>query len=504
MDAFFDSIASLLGDQVSGDHIKLVTCLIGTYPLALVYRKLPAENPTSRHVFSIAYVLFTMVYMLKFYTGAIHTGFTALFTYFFVKYYHGKSGPYINFVIALLSMSICHIDRQLKGYVGDTKLDYSGIMMVLIFKVSSFGFNVADGRYGAVTDFNKRMKIDRYPSLIEYFGWLCFFGGFYVGPTCEYMDYYRYTNYFFLSSDKHLSPYKPALKKVLLGVIFAGLMSTIGAKYTYFRMMEVDYLAMPFYKRFIAFELSGFVTRSKFYCVWMLAEGSCILSGFGYNGIREGKHRWDRLTNIDWYAIETAQSMRYLSNRWNRSSNTWIRHYVYFRLATPESKNTIFALVASYTTSSIFHGFYSGYYLFFVGFSIFQILDRRMRKILRPLVMSAEDSQKPLPGWKKLYDIAGYIISLRAGCALTAPFELLYLSRVVTVWGSVYYFHLVAYAVLWILLLILEPTFLRIQERRLDQAAFKKSTKTVIHQDHNDIDQIVQKLSVKYEMDKSK
>ena len=53
MDGFFDDTATHLGDQVSGDHIKLVACIMVTCPLALIYRKLPAESPTSRHLFSI-------------------------------------------------------------------------------------------------------------------------------------------------------------------------------------------------------------------------------------------------------------------------------------------------------------------------------------------------------------------------------------------------------------------------------------------------------------------
>ena len=68
--------------------------------------------------------------------------------------------------------------------------------MVAIIKSSSFGFNVTDSRIAAasgtttINAHNKRMKITKYPSLIEYFGWICFFGGFLVDPTSEYMDYY--------------------------------------------------------------------------------------------------------------------------------------------------------------------------------------------------------------------------------------------------------------------------------------------------------------------------
>ena len=121
--------------------------------------------------------------------------------------------------------------------------------MMLTIKLSSFGFNVADSRNGAITDYNKRMKVEKYPGLIEYFGWLCYFGGFFVGPTCEYMDYYRYTNFFFLSPDRKISPYIPTLRLVAFGLFFACVTAFVGPSYNYYRLLDDDYLALPLYKK---------------------------------------------------------------------------------------------------------------------------------------------------------------------------------------------------------------------------------------------------------------
>ena len=120
MDGFFDNIATHLGDQVSGDHIKLIACIMVTYPLALVYRKLPADSPTSRHLFSIIYACISMTYVLKLYIGFVHIAITAILTYTFMKYYNGKNGPYINFVLAMISMSIWYI--HIKNQVNHTPL----------------------------------------------------------------------------------------------------------------------------------------------------------------------------------------------------------------------------------------------------------------------------------------------------------------------------------------------------------------------------------------------
>jgi lysophospholipid acyltransferase len=39
--------------------------------------------------------------------------------------------------------------------------------------------------------------------------------------------------------------------------------------------------------------IAGFAVRFKFYGVWELANGACVLSGLGYEGVdKEGKAKW--------------------------------------------------------------------------------------------------------------------------------------------------------------------------------------------------------------------
>ena len=127
--------------------------------------------------------------------------------------------------------------------------------MVAIIKFSSFGFNVTDGRKPAaeivttMSAYNERFKVTKYPSLIEYFGWICFFGGFLVGPTSEYMDYYRFTNTFSLSNKKNISPYVPALRHIIVGIISAATVVFVGDKFNYVRMLDDPFLNLPLYKK---------------------------------------------------------------------------------------------------------------------------------------------------------------------------------------------------------------------------------------------------------------
>lgn len=104
MDSFFIKIANMMGGQVNTDHLKLLTCVLSTYPLALLFNKLP--NPLTKHLLSIFYTCFVLLIVLKSWIGFIHLTSTSLFTYFFMKFYHRKNGPWINFFVIMLSMSI--------------------------------------------------------------------------------------------------------------------------------------------------------------------------------------------------------------------------------------------------------------------------------------------------------------------------------------------------------------------------------------------------------------
>lgn len=96
----------------------------------------------------------------------------------------------------------------------------------------------------------------------------------------------------------------------------------------------------------------GLTTRSKYYGVWTLTDGACILSGLGYNGVdSNGRARWDRVTNIHPHELEVAQNSRAFLENWNVNTNNWLRNYVYLRV-TPKGKKPGFrSSMATFGTS---------------------------------------------------------------------------------------------------------------------------------------------------------
>ncbi|CAO3597992.1 unnamed protein product [Absidia cylindrospora] len=482
MDALFNKLAGMMGGQVNTDHLKLLTCLFATYPSAFIFNALP--NPLMKHLFSIGFSTYVLLGILRSWLGFFHITATCLFTWLFMKYYHGKRGPWINFFVIMVSMSICHLDRQFSGVQGDVALDYSGALMVVIMKLSGFGFNVIDGRTkdkSTISSFHQRMQVDPtcYPTLITFFGWMFFFAGMLAGPAFDYMDYIRLltlplneTSPAPLTEKQRkipLSPWKPVsiiflkVTIMILGLIY------IHPTYNYEALTSRNYLAMPLMQRLIFVQLTGTLTRFRFYTVWFLTEGACMLVGLAFNGFDENdRPLWNRVVNAN-LNTDWAQCFKVLVERWNSGGNRWLKHYVYMRLAPPpgsKQKPGIKPLFFTYLISSLWHGFLPGYFVYFLSAGLLQYVGGLMRRTVRPLMMTP-DMKKGLPVIKTLYDIAGAILTVGCINILSASFMLLNSHKYMTAFSSVYYYHyLIALAGI-IVYYTTKSTLIPMQKRRI-------------------------------------
>jgi lysophospholipid acyltransferase len=105
MDAFFIKASSLLGGKVVPDHLKLAFSILFTYPCALLF-KYHLKSNQIKHVFSIIYTSFIMLFVLKLYDGFIHTVAIAALSYYLMKYCHHAKVAWINFTFVMFSMSV--------------------------------------------------------------------------------------------------------------------------------------------------------------------------------------------------------------------------------------------------------------------------------------------------------------------------------------------------------------------------------------------------------------
>ena len=104
-----------------------------------------------------------------------------------------------------------------------------------------------------------------------------------------------------------------AFKKFLLGFFWAFLLLQSDKFVTMEYMFSPEFVQYHgLFYRIIYMWILGFTFRLKYYTIWTIAEGACILCGIGYNGVdpETGEFKWNRVQNIDPWSFETGQNVR--------------------------------------------------------------------------------------------------------------------------------------------------------------------------------------------------
>lgn len=80
------------------------------------------------------------------------------------------------------------------------------------------------------------------------------------------------------------------------------------------------------------------------------------------------KVKWNRVSAVRVWDIEFSYKVKDFLDAWNVSVHTWLKYYVYLRLIKKDKKGIqIIPILTTFVVSAIWHGFYPGYYLFFIS-----------------------------------------------------------------------------------------------------------------------------------------
>ncbi|GAQ41122.1 lysophospholipid acyltransferase [Aspergillus tubingensis] len=452
----FEYPANATGASV--DELKLIASFLLSYPLAGLLKRIPDAQPWKKNAFIISVSLFYLVGLFDLWDGLRTLFYSAAGTYLIAYYIDGSLMPWIGFIFLMGHMSISHIYRQI---VNDPQaIDITGAQMVLVMKLTSFCWNVHDGRLPQtqLSDPQKYAAITQFPTILDYTGYVLFFPALFGGPSFEYVDYRRWLDTTLFEVPPGTDPSKvpptrkkrkiprsgtPATKKALVGLGWILAFLQLGSYYNQETLLSPRYMGYSFPRRVWIMHMVGLTARLKYYGVWSLTEGACILSGMGYNGFdpKSGKVFWNRLENIDPWALETAQNSHGYLGSWNKNTNHWLRNYVYLRV-TPRGKKPGFrASLATFTTSAFWHGFYPGYYLTFILGSFIQTGAKNFRRYVRPFFLTP-DGSKPTP-YKRYYDIMSWFATQVTLSFTVMPFIFLGFSASIRVWRSVYFYGIV-------------------------------------------------------------
>ncbi|KAG8630711.1 hypothetical protein KVT40_002330 [Elsinoe batatas] len=452
----FEFASRVTGASV--DELKLIFSFLLSYPLAGLLKRIPDDKPYLKNVFNIGVSIFVLIGLFDLWSGLFVLLFSAAGTYAICSLVSGPYMPWIGFIFHMGFMSVSHIYRQIVSDPG--LVDITGAQMVLVMKLTAFCWNVYDGTQPAehLDDYQKSRALKKLPNILDYIGYVFFFPSLMAGPAFDFADYRKYLETSMFDLPPGTDPAKapptrgkrriprsgtPAAYKAATGLAWIVAFLEFSKYYHTDVVLDESYRSYGFLRRVWLLHMLGFTTRMKYYGVWSLTEGSCILSGIGYKGIdpATGKADWSRLTNVKPWGVELAQNSHAYLGNWNINTNNWLRNYVYLRV-TPRGKKPGFrASMATFVTSAFWHGFYPGYYLTFILGSFLQNTSKNSRRLLRPFFMTA-DGKKPLPR-KRYYDLLSYLLTQVSFSFCVAPFILLEIGDSLVVWARVYFYAVV-------------------------------------------------------------
>ena len=204
--------------------------------------------------------------------------------------------------------------RRLLGYVPDGAFDVTFSQMVLAQKLTSFAWNVHDGRQKlevspdtgelmtgrTSTQASKPCDYNIFQALLLIWGTgespplsgtdsSFFFPSMLIGPSLDYVTYdslvlktiYNITPPGQDDSQAKLKRRVPHGRKrvaylhLVIGLAFLGVFAVYGGRAAYQRVLTPTWYTWSLLSRFGFVQLAGIVARIKYYAVWSLAEVSC-------------------------------------------------------------------------------------------------------------------------------------------------------------------------------------------------------------------------------------
>ncbi|VDO14802.1 unnamed protein product [Rodentolepis nana] len=127
---------------------------------------------------------------------------------------------------------------------------------------------------------------------------------------------------------------------------------------------------------------TGFTMRQHYYFAWSLCALGCLASGFGFNGFdQDDKPDYKLVNSFNFKKAEFPRSVKELMDNWNLQTLLWLRIIVFDRV--PRS----IGVFAVFFVSILWHGFYPGYYLFFISMAWYSSIGRKFRKYVRPRIL---------------------------------------------------------------------------------------------------------------------
>lgn len=354
------SLAESLGCPESA--LKLVLGQLAGYPLFLFhFYFLKKSSQNVQHLFFALSGLLVASWAIG--SGALfHGPASIIFTFIVTRIFKGS-------LQSTVFLFFFHIIYLLWGYFSVAKetYDISWTMphCVMCLRLIGLAMDVHDGqkKQEELSKDQKEAALQTLPSILEMFSHCFFIGGYFVGPQFSMRKYQEFIR---RNIEEDLPPSITfGLLRFFIGVCYlvGHLIGSIIVPESFVESEE--FFEMGIVKKSFYFSLWVKVILAKYISLWLLSEGTVILSGLAYNGRdSEGNVLWNGGANVKLRIYEKASRFQHLIDSFNINTNAWVMSYVYKRLRF--LNNRLMSQAGALVFLAVWHGYHSGYYVTFI------------------------------------------------------------------------------------------------------------------------------------------
>jgi lysophospholipid acyltransferase len=223
------------------------------------------------------------------------------------------------------------------------------------------------------------------PTFLQVSSFIFYYPSSLIGPSFEFTDFMR-----FIRLEKEFENInwkgvnKHSFIQFIHGIIYAVVLVVGGQRYTTQYCGTEEFENSSLLYKFLYFNFSIAVLRSKYYVGWKLSQSSVIFCGLGYNISYDEKgnkiETYNRVENINITKIETDINPQSRIYYWNRTVHLWLKYYLFLRLINVERKpfknNKALVTFVTFMVSAFWHGFYPVYFFFFFEYYMIEHISK--------------------------------------------------------------------------------------------------------------------------------
>ncbi|KAI8064691.1 MBOAT, membrane-bound O-acyltransferase family-domain-containing protein [Gongronella butleri] len=286
--------------------------------------------------------------------------------------------------------------------------------------------------------FGADSPLETLPPFMHVLAYCYYPSAFLIGPQFSFSLYQRWLSMVPENSwvrVRHQTMY--AVRCFLGGLFYLAVQQLIGSRFPSSYLITNEFAARPALERFGLFWLTGKFVFTKYLGVWLLTEGATAGFGLGYEGQKDGKHRFAGLCNVDPVQYETVRSINHIIASFNVNTNYWSKYYVFKRLMWVGNKH-----VSQFATLFFLASWHGIHHLGYFATFLLEFLDLMAERILRDwlIVLGIDAAFQRNRVTRGLQSFLAWFLCKTVLYYAGITFDLLDLSNAHKAYSTVYYY----------------------------------------------------------------